>query len=260
VSRLRRPLLAAVALLCAGLAVVHFAHPRVARAQAPAAGAGAPAPADGLAAQGRGLFVDGCASCHGLDAAGIPGRGPSLRGVGAQAADFYLSTGRMPLNNPHDAPVRVKPAYTKPQRAAITAYVASLGGPPIPAVDPAHGSLSVGQKAFTTHCAGCHQVLARGGIATPAAVAPSLQQASATQVAEALRIGPYLMPKFSDRQIDQHSVDSIARYVLWTRHPDNAGGWGIGNIGPIPEGMVAWFLALAALVIVARLIGERTPT
>lgn len=259
-SRLRRPLLGAVALFCAGLSVMHFAHPRVARAQAPAARVAASAPGGNLAAQGRGLFVDGCASCHGLDAGGIAGRAPSLRGVGAESADFYLSTGRMPLNNPHDAPVRVKPGYTKPQRTAIVAYVASLGGPGVPAVDPAHGSLSVGQKAFTTHCAGCHQVLARGGIATPAAVAPSLQQASATQVAEAVRIGPYLMPAFSEHQIDQHSLDSIARYVLWTRNPDDAGGWGIGNIGPIPEGMVAWFLALAALVIVARLIGERTPT
>ncbi len=256
--RARRPLLALLALLCAALAVMQWSTPHAARAQAavPAAATGA----GGLVAQGRGLFVDGCASCHGLSAEGVPGRGPSLQSVGAEAADFYLSTGRMPLNNPHDAPVRVKPAYTKPQRAAITAYVASLGGPPIPAVDPAHGSLSVGQKDFTTHCAGCHQVLARGGIATPAAVAPSLQEASATQVAEAVRIGPYLMPKFGERQIDQHSLESIARYVLWTRHPDDAGGWGIGNIGPIPEGMVAWFLALAALVIVARLIGERTPT
>ena len=71
-------------------------------------------------------------------------------------------------------------------------------------------------------------------------------------------MGPYLMPHFDARQIDQHQLDSLARYVLWTRKPDNAGGWGIYNIGPIPEGIVAWFLALAALVIVARLIGERT--
>ena len=71
-------------------------------------------------------------------------------------------------------------------------------------------------------------------------------------------MGPYLMPRFGATQIDQHQLDSLVRYVLWTRHPDDAGGWGISNIGPIPEGMVAWFVAIAALVIVARLIGERT--
>lgn len=70
-------------------------------------------------------------------------------------------------------------------------------------------------------------------------------------------MGPYLMPHFGAGQIDQHQLDSIARYVLWTHRPANLGGWGIYNIGPIPEGMVAWFIGLLALVIVARLIGER---
>ena len=71
-------------------------------------------------------------------------------------------------------------------------------------------------------------------------------------------MGPYLMPHFDSAQIDQHDLDSIARYIVWTRHPADFGGWGIYNIGPIPEGIVAWFIGLAALVIVARLIGERT--
>jgi ubiquinol-cytochrome c reductase cytochrome c subunit len=66
------------------------------------------------------------------------------------------------------------------------------------------------------------------------------------------------MPPFTQRQIDDHELDSIVRFVASTRHPDNAGGWGIGNIGPIPEGMVTWFIAIAALIVVARLIGERT--
>jgi hypothetical protein len=34
---------------------------------------------------------------------------------------------------------------------------------------------------------------------------------------------------------------------------------GIGHIGPIPEGMIAWFLAIAGLLLVARLIQEREP-
>jgi ubiquinol-cytochrome c reductase cytochrome c subunit len=70
-------------------------------------------------------------------------------------------------------------------------------------------------------------------------------------------MGPYLMPSFSSAQLNQRDLNSLARYIVWTRHPDNAGGWGIYNIGPIPEGIVAWFIGLLALVIVARLIGER---
>jgi ubiquinol-cytochrome c reductase cytochrome c subunit len=67
------------------------------------------------------------------------------------------------------------------------------------------------------------------------------------------------MPKFSAKQLDQATLDSISRYVQSIRHPDNRGGWGIGNLGPVPEGMVTWFLAMAALLAVARLIGERAP-
>ncbi len=206
--------------------------------------------------RGRALFSAGCASCHGLSARGVAGRGPNLRGVGAQAADFYLSTGRMPLSNPHDAPTRHPPAYDAADRRALVAYVSSFGGPGIPSVAAADGSLSDGLRAFTEHCAGCHQVAAQGGIVT-GAVAPPLKAATPRQIAEAIRIGPYLMPHFGQHQIDQRTVNSIARYVVFaTRKTPNRGGWGIGEIGPIPEGMVAWFLAIVALLIVARLIGE----
>jgi ubiquinol-cytochrome c reductase cytochrome c subunit len=76
-------------------------------------------------------------------------------------------------------------------------------------------------------------------------------------VAEAVRIGPYVMPKFSEADLDQHEVDSLAKYIEYTRSPRDEGGWGIGHIGPIPEGMVAWLLGLVSLILVIRVIGER---
>jgi quinol---cytochrome-c reductase cytochrome c subunit len=100
-------------------------------------------------------------------------------------------------------------------------------------------------------------VAARGGIVT-GAFAPSLTEATPTELAEAVRVGPYLMPKFGRRQIDEQELDSIARYVELSKHPVNDGGWAIGNLGPIPEGMIAWLLAIVALLLVARAIGERT--
>ena len=245
---MRRRATAALALVCAAGAILGLAAPRT-TAQAPA-----PQPV----AEGRALFLSGCSSCHGFDARGVPERGPSLVGAGAAAADFYLSTGRMPLPDPDQEPVRHKPAYPRAQIDALIAYVASLGaGPPVPSVDPAAGSLAQGRRSFTEHCAGCHQVAARGGIVT-GAVAAALQDASPTQIAEAMRLGPYLMPRFTARDIPPSELDSIARYVLSTRHPDDRGGWGIGHIGPVPEGMIAWLLAGVALLLVARLIGERT--
>jgi ubiquinol-cytochrome c reductase cytochrome c subunit len=210
-------------------------------------------------ARGRALFQEACSSCHGFNAGGVPTMGPSLIGVGAQAADFYLSTGRMPLNNPRDPPVRNRPMFDRAQISDLVAYVGSFGGPPIPVVDPRQGNLARGFQEFTLNCAGCHQVGAAGGIVT-GGVAPPLNRASAVQVAEALRIGPFLMPRFTTRELSTYDVDSIAGYVLHTREPTDPGGWGIGHIGPVPEGMVAWFIALVALVMVTRLIGDRGET
>lgn len=250
---MRRRLTLGLALLCAAVGLVGIAAPSRG-AQAPDA---ASAEAAGLVARGRSLFMTGCSTCHGLDARGRPGQRPSLIGAGAASADFYLSTGRMPLADPHEEPMRAPPAYPRTDIRALVAYVGSLGGPSVPAVHPERGSLREGLKAFTEHCAGCHQVVARGGIA-PGAVAPALQRATATQIAEAVRVGPYLMPRFSPRRIDDTQLDSVARYVRSTRQPPDRGGWGIGHIGPIPEGLVAWLLAGVALVLVARTIGERS--
>jgi ubiquinol-cytochrome c reductase cytochrome c subunit len=210
-----------------------------------------------LLSAGRTLYEEGCSSCHGLDLKGRTRMAPSLIGVGAGPVDFYLSTGRMPLENQHEEPLRTTPLYSPTQIRALVAFVSSFGGPPAPSANPAKGDLALGLHDFTLDCAGCHQIVGRGGL-TIGAIVPELQSATAQQVAEAIRMGPYVMPHFDSRQIDQHALDSIARYVLWTRAPSDRGGWGISNIGPIPEGMVAWFLALVSMVIVARLIGERT--
>jgi ubiquinol-cytochrome c reductase cytochrome c subunit len=280
-SRIPRSLRVALATVLGAAAMVGFAAPASPGQTAPLASAGGPptsspnAPAKSpeppgpgdpvttfpsspaLLAEGYNLYQNGCSSCHGIGLNGMPGVAPSLKGVGAGPVDFYLSTGRMPLESPHQEPERSAPLYNRTQIDALVGYVSTFGGPAAPTANPAAGDLALGLHQFTQNCAGCHQVVGRGGL-TLGAVVPNLQQATPLQIAEAVRMGPYLMPHFDSRQINQHQLDSIARYVLWTRHPDDAGGWGISNIGPIPEGMVAWFVALAALVIVARLIGERT--
>jgi len=248
--------LAAIALACAVLSLTLFA----AQAQSAAPGAGAGKGVDpALVAPGHALFLDSCASCHGANARGIPGRGPSLRGVGALAAAFYLETGRMPLASPRQQPARTRPAFPAGQIRALIAYVASFGGPAIPRVSPRSGSVSSGEQLFALDCAGCHTIQARGGVVT-GAFAPALSDSTPQQIAEAIRIGPYAMPRFGTGQLSGREVDSIARYVATTDHPQDPGGWDIGRIGPITEGMAAWLLAVVALVIVARLLGERIPS
>jgi len=205
---------------------------------------------------GAELFAGNCSSCHGPNGEGLKDRGPSLEGVGALAADFYLETGYMPLHEPTDQPHRGTQLLSGAEVKAIVAYVASLRGPAIPKPDPERGNVADGLQLFTQHCAGCHQIVAQGGY-VKGAVVPELGQATTTQIAEAVRIGPYLMPRFSKKQISDRQLDSIVAYVEYTQHPDNAGGWSIGDIGPVPEGLVAWLIAGVVLIGLCVVIGER---
>jgi ubiquinol-cytochrome c reductase cytochrome c subunit len=141
--------------------------------------------------------------------------------------------------------------------AALVSYVASLApGPRIPKPHPEQGRLAEGQQLFTEHCAGCHQIDAEGGYVTNA-VAPPLDQAAPVEIAEAVRTGPYLMPRFSGKQISDAQLDSIIRYVQYAKHPEDRGGWSLGHVGPIPEGLVAWFIGIVLLVATCAVIGER---
>jgi ubiquinol-cytochrome c reductase cytochrome c subunit len=216
---------------------------------------------------GRQLFAANCASCHGPAGQGVltptqgagdvKGLGPSLQGVGALAADFYLRTGYMPLDDPHTQPRRSAVLFSEPELLALVASVASLGaGPAIPSPHPGSGNLAAGLQLFTEHCAGCHQVAAAGGYVS-GAVAPALDVATPVQIAEAVRIGPYLMPRFSKKQISDAQLNSIVRYVQYAKHPDDRGGWAIGHVGPVPEGLVTWFIGIAAVVATCLVIGRR---
>jgi ubiquinol-cytochrome c reductase cytochrome c subunit len=252
---MRRTLfIVAVSLLCAG---------------------GASAQSSKLVGRGATVYGQYCVMCHGPGGAGIRrpkkvgygrtqdtrinyGAGPSLHGVGALAADFYLHTGYMPLARLGLQPRRRSPLLlSEPQIEALTAYVASLGpGPAIPTPHPERGSVADGLQLFTQHCAGCHQVVAQGGYVT-GAVAPPLGQATPRQIAEAVRIGPWVMPAFSKKTITDKQLDSLVAYVQYAKNPDDRGGWAIGRIGPVPEGIVAWFIAGAVLVATCMVIGKR---
>jgi ubiquinol-cytochrome c reductase cytochrome c subunit len=213
------------------------------------------APPAGATPSGSDLYLQGCVTCHGRRGIGTVD-GPPLRGVGAAAAHLYLTTGYMPLDEPGDQPVRKDSPYTDAEIAALVAYVASFGGPPVPRINPERGSVSEGMRLFVENCAACHQVVGAGGVVV-GGIAQPLEHATATQIAEAVRVGPYLMPRFTERQLHDREVDSIIRYIELTRQPDDRGGWGIGHLGPVPEGMVAWLLAGSALVGVAVVIGGR---
>ncbi|HEY2353608.1 MAG TPA: c-type cytochrome [Gaiellaceae bacterium] len=204
-----------------------------------------------LERQGYHLYGQYCARCHST------GLGPSLDGVGAVSADFYLRMGYMPLAQLGEQPThRNTPLLSDPQIRALVAYIASFGGPAIPQPQPALGNLSQGQALFTEHCAGCHQIVAQGGYVT-GALPPPLDRVNATEIAEAVRIGPYVMPKFTEKAISDTELNSIVRYVEYTQHPDHPGGAGLDFLGPVPEGLVTWFVAIPLLLVLCLFVGRR---
>ncbi|MDQ6696250.1 MAG: c-type cytochrome, partial [Actinomycetota bacterium] len=148
-------------------------------------------PPSGLVAKGRQLFLPGCSGCHGVNGQGLRApngslRGPSLKHSGEASAYYYLHTGRMPLGNSEDEPMRHKPAYSDADMKALVAYVGSLGnGPQIPDVRAQDGELGVGGELFRANCAACHSASGAGGALSYGRAAPSLASAKPLEIGSA---------------------------------------------------------------------------
>jgi ubiquinol-cytochrome c reductase cytochrome c subunit len=225
--------------------------------------ASAAAPAGGPQADinaGRQLFLQDCATCHGLEAQGTI-NGPSLIGVGAAAVDFQVSTGRMPAKEPGPEMDRKPPQLTPEQTHQLAAYIASLaGGPTIPTpeqVSASGANIGLGQSLFTSDCAQCHNFVGAGGALTNGKFAPPLTASTPTQIYEAMLTGPEAMPVFNDTTITPQEKRDIIAYVTQTRSEPNPGGFSLGRVGPVTEGLVAFlgllfFMVIAALWIAAK--------
>jgi ubiquinol-cytochrome c reductase cytochrome c subunit len=211
-------------------------------------------------AKGQQIFNQTCATCHGLQAQGSS-VAPSLIGVGSAAVDFQVSTGRMPAKaldaEQPEAPRKLNVAQTR----AVAAYIQSLGGgPTVPTpaeVSTSGADLALGQQLFTADCAQCHNFDGAGGALTYGKYAPALTNATPTQIYEAMLTGPEAMPTFNNTTITPNEKRAIIAYVTTSRVTPNPGGFSLGRVGPVTEGLVAFlgllfFMVLAALWITAK--------
>jgi ubiquinol-cytochrome c reductase cytochrome c subunit len=181
--------------------------------------------------------------------------GPSLIGVGAASADFYLRTGRMPLGAPNQRPVHQDPLFSEDEIAALVAHVASFGeGPDIPQVS-AGGDVREGWRLYQANCAACHAATGAGNAVGGGFYAYGLSDATPVEIAEAMIVGPGVMPQF---EFSPEQRDAIIAYVDYLRTAPTPGGAPIGGIGPVAEGFVAVAVGLVALVLVARFVGRRS--
>jgi ubiquinol-cytochrome c reductase cytochrome c subunit len=221
-----------------------------------------PAGPDAGPDRGTVLYQQSCASCHGQQGEGTQ-RGPALAGVGPADVDFQLSTGRMPVSTERYSDQHRDPVFSSSDIQALVQHVAAFppgGGPPIPVVDP--GDTHSGRELYLTYCSACHSAAGVGATLTNGRTAPALDRASATQVGEAIRVGPGLMPAFAPDQLSDREVDDIAAYVdvLQNQRGDlDRGGFSLARLGPFPEGAVAWVFGLGVLVLLARRLGRKAP-
>jgi ubiquinol-cytochrome c reductase cytochrome c subunit len=89
-------------------------------------------------------------------------------------------------------------------------------------------------------------------------IAPTIDPADPTQVGEAIRIGPGLMPRFGPETIDQADLDSVAAYLLWLRDHGQDGGLQLGRVGAVAEGLVIVVVGLGLMILFLRLTGAKT--
>src|SRR5205085_3371148 len=109
------------------------------------------------------------------------------------------------------------------------------GGPDIPRVDVRSGNLAEGGELYQLQCAACHAWAGDGGALLRRA-APSLHDATATQIAEAIRIGPDVMPAFGTAALSHQQLADVVSYVRYLDHPKDRGGQPLWHLGPMAEG------------------------
>jgi ubiquinol-cytochrome c reductase cytochrome c subunit len=217
-------------------------------------------PSSAQIADGRNLFIEECATCHGLYAQGTTDA-PSLIGVGAAAVNFQVTTGRMPAAELGAENDRKPRRLNNTQTNEIAAYIQSLGGgPTVPSaaqVSTSGANIGLGQQLFVADCAACHNFVGAGGALTNGKFAPPLTDSTPTQIYEAMLTGPEAMPVFNDLTITPQEKRDIIAYVTTVRSEPNPGGFSLGRVGPVTEGLVAFlgllfFMVLAALWITAK--------
>ena len=269
VSRHRRGPLAGLAVLVLGLLMTGSLYAAFAPAQAQQAESSA-----AQVAKGRELFLVGCSFCHGQNGEGVRTQdgnqiGPPLVGVGAAAVDFQVGTGRMPMAQPGAQAPRKEPTYSDEEVAALAAYVASLGpGPAIPTADDysvegmsdeeREEAIVRGGQIFLTNCTACHNFEGSGGAMPRGGYAPAIRGVDPKYVYEAMLTGPQAMDSFSNGVLPPEDKRAVIAYLESIEESPQYGGFGLGGLGPVSEGLFAWLVGLGSLVGFAVWIAAHT--
>ncbi|MGC4788831.1 cytochrome c [Micromonospora sp. DT178] len=219
-------------------------------------------PLTGAAAEGKALFDVSCVTCHGRNAQGVEGRGPSLIGVGAASVEFQVGSGRMPMARQEAQAQRKPELFTDEETRQLAQYVQELGGGPVvPEGDNLHadGNIAAGGELFRINCAQCHAFGGGGGALSSGKYAPSLRPATDRQIYAAMLSGPQNMPVFGDNQISPDQKADLIAYIQETlKHDQDPGGFNLGRYGPSTEGLAIFLVGIVALVFASLWIAGKS--
>lgn len=206
-------------------------------------------PPGGDAQEGSRLYTQQCARCH-----GPAGRGgdlaPSLHGLEVARIDLVLRTNRMPPAN-QEGEGRGNIDWSDEQRSDILAYAAEAFGVAGSLPEPEPGDPAVGRELFAENCAACHTQTGGGGVAGAGAFTPGVTGLEPVTVAEAVRIGPFQMPQFGERQVSDEGLGHIAAYLEFVAEEQGTPLLGLVELNPV---YASAFVALFALIVLASCV------
>jgi len=88
--------------------------------------------------------------------------------------------------------------------------------------------------------------------------APKIQGVPAKYVYEAMLTGPQAMDNFSNGNLTPDEKRDIIAYLHSLQDSPDYGGFGMGGLGPVNEGLFAWLVGIGSLVGVAIWIAAHT--
>ena len=264
------PALLVLALVAAVLACVAFAAAGV---SVSAAAASAPPPlqsppAEVLPPQGSGSFTpaatpqpvpsstyppgtggrvygENCSGCHGA-------RGEGLVGPPLAAAAFPSLVGPMVVEGGISMPAFAG-VLSDADVDAVSDFVAGELSDP----EARTAQVTPGGDLFRVYCSGCHSAIGSGGAMPSLNNAPNIRQYPPAEAIAAMILGRGNMPSFAGNTLDVRQQASVALYVQVIDDPPSPGGFGLGYLGPVPEG-AAGAVALLLLILISVWLAWRS--
>ena len=156
----------------------------------------------------------------------------------------------MPLAQPGAQAPRKEPVYTDEEIAALAAYVASLGpGPAIPdeadysteglSDEEREAAIVRGGQIFLTNCTACHNFDGSGGAMPRGGYAPKLRGVDRQAHLRGHAHRPAADADLLRRQPARPRRSATSSPTSSrSRTTPNYGGFGLGGLGPVSEGLV----------------------